>query len=495
MDELHGVRRVDLFPQALDGDGQNDPADLPALLDQLSIADLVAGVRVNRQDSWLRRTMSRLANAIRSRLLGDGARDAGCALKAFRREVREAFVPIRTLYSFTPALAAAAGFRVIEWEVQHRPRTHGASKYGLGVMLWRPLADMLGVWITAALACLVQVSRGGPALWRWAYFAAMGFGFLTKGPMALVVPISGARGMRLAMSRHGLQLPLPWGRGLLLTLALGLSWFIALALTSQELLHYFWHDELLARFASRSHGRSEVFWFFVPVIVGGFLPWTWFLPGLLRDGWQRLRSGRPLSPLHGQLLGWLFPPFVILSISGAKLSTYVLPLFPALALLFAWWWQRKGLRLRRVAVCSSVAVATYLALCSQLPRFNDLFAQQASIRPLVEVLRRQPGLHVATVFACNVRVHGLEFYLGAPVAVTRREADLVLPTTPAQEARLFDSAPACELALSQRPVAYGVLRAKDAGRFFPPDRWRVLARAGSCVLIGRASGPRQDEKE
>lgn len=131
----------------LDGDGQNDPADIPRLLAALENgADLVAGVRVERRDSWLRKRMSRVANAVRGRILGDGVRDTGCALKAFRREVCASFLPIRTLYSFMPAFAVAAGFRVVEMPVRHRPRKAGTSKYGLGVMLWRPLVDLLGVW-------------------------------------------------------------------------------------------------------------------------------------------------------------------------------------------------------------------------------------------------------------------------------------------------------------------------------------------------------------
>ncbi len=129
----------------LDGDGQNDPADLPALIAALDDADFVTGIRANRQDSTLRRWMSRFANAVRSRVLRDGVRDTGCGLKVFRREVREAFVPLRTLYSFLPAMARAAGFRIAERAVAHRPRTRGTSKYGLWVMLWRPLIDMLGM--------------------------------------------------------------------------------------------------------------------------------------------------------------------------------------------------------------------------------------------------------------------------------------------------------------------------------------------------------------
>jgi len=82
---------------------------------------------------------------VRSRVLRDGVRDTGCGIKVFRREVREAFVPLRTLYSFLPAMARAAGFRMSERPVNHRPRLRGTSKYGFWIMLWRPLLDMLGM--------------------------------------------------------------------------------------------------------------------------------------------------------------------------------------------------------------------------------------------------------------------------------------------------------------------------------------------------------------
>lgn len=130
----------------MDGDGQNDPAEIPSLLALLTTADMVVGIRAARRDSWLRRRMSRLANAVRGRLLHDHVRDSGCALKVFRREVVDSFIPIQTLYSFMPALAVAAGFRVAQQEVRHRPRRGGASSYGLWKFLWRPLLDLLGVW-------------------------------------------------------------------------------------------------------------------------------------------------------------------------------------------------------------------------------------------------------------------------------------------------------------------------------------------------------------
>jgi dolichol-phosphate mannosyltransferase len=131
---------------SLDGDGQNPPSELPRLWEQRESADLITGRRARRNDSWLRRTMSRVANGVRRRLLRDGVDDSGCALRLFRREVRESFWPIRTLYSFIPAFAAAGGWRIRQVDVAHRARKAGTSKYGLLVMAWRPLCDMLALF-------------------------------------------------------------------------------------------------------------------------------------------------------------------------------------------------------------------------------------------------------------------------------------------------------------------------------------------------------------
>ncbi len=132
----------------LDGDGQNDPSALQAMISHLKAtnADMVAGVRAQRQDSWLRKKMSRMANRVRQIFLKDGVSDSGCALKVMRLEVCGAFIPLRTLYSFMPALAVSAGFKVVEMVVPHRARTAGVSNYGLMAMLWRPALDMIGVW-------------------------------------------------------------------------------------------------------------------------------------------------------------------------------------------------------------------------------------------------------------------------------------------------------------------------------------------------------------
>lgn len=132
----------------LDGDGQNPPAELARLWGRRHEADLIAGARQRRQDRWLRRGMSRVANVTRRALLRDGVRDTGCSLKVFRREICASFLPLRTLYSFIPAFAVAGGWSVLEVPVAHRPRVAGVSKYGLRVMALHPLLDLLSLtWL------------------------------------------------------------------------------------------------------------------------------------------------------------------------------------------------------------------------------------------------------------------------------------------------------------------------------------------------------------
>jgi dolichol-phosphate mannosyltransferase len=146
----------------MDGDGQNVPGDLPALLARLPEADVVVGIRAGRHDSLLRKACSRVANAVRRRFLHDQVSDAGCALKVFRREVMTGFFPVNMLNPFIPAFAAAAGFRIAELPVRHRPRTSGRSKYGLGVILWRPMCDMLALWWMLRRRIPVEKLGAGP---------------------------------------------------------------------------------------------------------------------------------------------------------------------------------------------------------------------------------------------------------------------------------------------------------------------------------------------
>jgi len=133
----------------IDGDLQNDPADIPRLLAEISRgADLVCGYRAQRKDALLKRITSRVANFVRSRFTRDGVRDTGCTLKAMRRDCIGALIPFKGMHRFIPALVKGAGYRLVEIPVNHRPRRFGQSKYGLGNRALRATIDMFGVrWL------------------------------------------------------------------------------------------------------------------------------------------------------------------------------------------------------------------------------------------------------------------------------------------------------------------------------------------------------------
>ena len=133
----------------IDGDLQNDPADIPKLLREIERgADLVCGYRAVRKDTTVKRITSRVANAVRSRFTKDGVRDTGCTLKAMRRECVHALVPFKGMHRFIPALIKGAGYKLVEVPVNHRPRKFGLSKYGLGNRAVRATVDMFGVrWL------------------------------------------------------------------------------------------------------------------------------------------------------------------------------------------------------------------------------------------------------------------------------------------------------------------------------------------------------------
>ena len=136
----------------LDGDGQNDPADIPRLYDVLRRSServwLVNGYRRNRRDNWLKRLSSRIANSVRGFVLRDRTPDTGCGLKVFRRSVFMGLPRFDHMHRFLPALVQIQGGEVVSVEVRHRERMHGQSKYGVHNRLWTGIVDLFGVlWL------------------------------------------------------------------------------------------------------------------------------------------------------------------------------------------------------------------------------------------------------------------------------------------------------------------------------------------------------------
>jgi dolichol-phosphate mannosyltransferase len=134
----------------LDGDGQNDPKFLPALIDAIERGGtrvaLAAGQRVGRKASGFKRLQSRIANLVRGAILRDGTRDTGCGLKAFRRDAFLALPYFDGLHRFLPALVRRDGFDVVYVDVVDRERRHGVSNYGMWDRLWVGILDLGGVW-------------------------------------------------------------------------------------------------------------------------------------------------------------------------------------------------------------------------------------------------------------------------------------------------------------------------------------------------------------
>lgn len=129
----------------MDGDLQNDPADIEIMLPLAQTYDLVCGWRTSRNDNVVRKLSSRIANAVRSAVTGDRVHDTGCSLKIFRRPVVDKLQLFTGMHRFFPALALMHGFTVTELPVRHYPRAHGISKYGVGNRLFKSLYDLIAV--------------------------------------------------------------------------------------------------------------------------------------------------------------------------------------------------------------------------------------------------------------------------------------------------------------------------------------------------------------
>jgi dolichol-phosphate mannosyltransferase len=132
----------------IDGDGQNDPADIPVLFRTVEsgAADMANGYRARRQDSLKRKISSILGNGVRTWLTGKTVRDAGCSTRVFRRECVQSIPRFAGMHRFLPTLAALQGFKLTEAPVNHRPRLKGSSKYSISNRLWVTILDLFGIF-------------------------------------------------------------------------------------------------------------------------------------------------------------------------------------------------------------------------------------------------------------------------------------------------------------------------------------------------------------
>lgn len=130
---------------SMDADMQNDPADIPKLIEKLNTFDMVCGWRQKRNDPWIKRISSKVANYIRNKLSKEDIRDTGCSLKAYRRDCLDHIKLYNGMHRFLPTLFKMEGFTVTEIVVNHYPRKFGKSKYGISNRAFRAFVDLLVV--------------------------------------------------------------------------------------------------------------------------------------------------------------------------------------------------------------------------------------------------------------------------------------------------------------------------------------------------------------
>ncbi len=420
-------------------------------------------------------------------------------------------------------------------------------------MLGRSLTPdmMMTFWSTAAIAGFVWASRSKVATRArfLPYFVCMGIAFATKGPMGVLVPLFTGIGWQWGSRRSDRTRPdVPWLPGLMLTLVLALGWFFAASLRHPELGRYFFEFEFLNRFLSKTHGRSQPIWYFIPVLLIGWLPWTPLLPLAISGHRERHRSGGSHRALHWALVGWLVVPFALLSLSGSKLMTYVLPLFPGIALwlangllhrergrtlsisvgvqvlvlvalslsigvvvvqntllpvtveLDAWflpllglavaclvvagWALSRGVTESRLAGMALPALLAWSALASQLVNLGPVMRMQASMRPIAERLREEPDWETAQIIVAHTRAHGLKFYLGRLTDATLDKSDVVLEPTPEIAARLHPSIEELHIRNQGGTSTFLITRERELERL-DAEEWTVLLQEGAFVLLRR----------
>lgn len=149
------------FVITLDGDLQNDPKDIAALISKGQEADLVVGWRVNRKDPFLKRLISRFSNKMRRTLLADTVHDTGCSLKLYRREALLQIRLYEGMHRFLPALFLIEGFRVAEIPVNHRPRRRGKTKYHFFNRLIKPIVDTWAVYWMRRRHLRYEIAKDG----------------------------------------------------------------------------------------------------------------------------------------------------------------------------------------------------------------------------------------------------------------------------------------------------------------------------------------------
>jgi 4-amino-4-deoxy-L-arabinose transferase-like glycosyltransferase len=239
-----------------------------------------------------------------------------------------------------PAALAALATLLAVYLLAKNARGETTALWTVTVLLSSALFWGMARLITTDMVMTCFVTWSVWCFWRWYvsperswrkilwFYVFLGLGMLTKGPVAVVLPLFAVAGLRWRNENLKLR-QMCWGRGAVIFLAIAAPWFVAIATVKPELWRYFVVREVVERVATTEHGRLKEWWYFVPVLAVGFVPWTPLLPALAVLRGETGKS-RDLIRLCAT---WAALGFVLFTLSRSKLPSYVLPLFPPLALL------------------------------------------------------------------------------------------------------------------------------------------------------------------
>jgi 4-amino-4-deoxy-L-arabinose transferase-like glycosyltransferase len=264
-----------------------------------------------------------------------------------------------------------------------------SAPYFLGLAGVVTLDMGLTLWTTLTFCAFVLAEQAGDPSrahrrWMLAAWAGMALAVLSKGLIGIVFPAA-ALFLHIVLRRDaGILRRLHWLPGLAIFLALAAPWFIAVSMANAEFARFFFIHEHFERFLTTTHRRVEPWWYFLPILAAGFLPWMFALPGAFAHAWEREKGTPGLRPL---LFAMLFSFFIVIffSASGSKLPAYILPAFPPLALVLGRYLQegptrRLGLAVMPVSLlAAALAYFTWRAPQSTRDAWSRELYQQAAV--------------------------------------------------------------------------------------------------------------------
>jgi 4-amino-4-deoxy-L-arabinose transferase-like glycosyltransferase len=316
------------------------------------------------------------------------------SFKAFEQDEWTARLPGATAGFLTVAVVAATGTALAGAAAGlYAGLVLAGSVWLFGISHLVTLDAVLTFWLTLALCAFLRAQQAHdskPRVRRWMLvaYAATAAGVLTKGLVALAIPFASLFLYTLVTRDRGPWRRLHFVKGLALLFALAAPWFVAVSLRNPEFARFFFIHEHFERFLTTEHRRVGAWWYFVPLFLAGFLPWTGLFLWRLRQSWREATPGEGGFAWAKFCLVWTAFVFVFFSLSGSKLPSYILPMFPSAALVLGWQLERTrtATLAAATAALAGVTLVLWLVALAGWPRLAEALADARTPRAIYDAL-------------------------------------------------------------------------------------------------------------